>query len=77
MPELCRPPRRGTWIEIQFVHNFLSLTYCRPPRRGTWIEIKSSSQKRTTKQVVPRVGGRGLNYLQIYGLKIMLKSSPA
>ena len=58
----CRPPRRGTWIEI-FKHNYMaSGSKCRPPRRGTWIEINRNTGTMTNISVVPRVGGRGLKY---------------
>ena len=35
----CRPPRRGTWIEILSSGTDLTKESGRPPRRGTWIEM--------------------------------------
>ena len=72
-----RPPRRGTWIEMQIIvkRRFEKMVVPRVGGRG----LKSFIYNLfiTFARVVPRVGGRGLK-LPVIGLGIgVMLSSPA
>ena len=66
MEHECRPPRRGTWIEISIYYHKKTQIAVVPRVGGRGLKLHDKDSWDEDDEVVPRVGGRGLKYLTLY-----------